>query len=149
MPEDMLRMFELARQGFSCSQILLIMGLEAQGKHDVEIIRAMAGLAGGMGFSGETCGALTGGACLLGLYAGKGTPGEQSHDKFDLMVSELVDWFKQQTAEYGGITCGHILGDDLRYKTVSVRCGNIVRDTYEKVKEILLNYGINPAGARL
>lgn len=149
MSEDMFRMFELSQQGFACSQILLTLGLEAQGKSNPELIRAMSGLAGGMGFSGETCGALTGGACLLGLFAGKGSPEEQSHDKFDLMVSELVDWFKEQvTAQYGGINCSDILGDDLQYKTVSMGCGNIVSNTYDKVKEILLNYGIDPTGAR-
>ncbi|MDO7787541.1 DVU_1555 family C-GCAxxG-C-C protein [Desulforamulus aquiferis] len=150
MSEDMFRMFELSQQGFSCSQLLLIMGLEAQGKKDIELIRAMSGLAGGMGFSGQTCGALTGAACLLGLYAGKGTLEEQPHEKFDLMVNELVDWFKEQVGtEYGGITCADILGDDLQYKIVSMTCGNIVGSTYDKVKEILANYGIDTTEVRI
>ncbi|CCO09204.1 DVU_1555 family C-GCAxxG-C-C protein [Desulforamulus hydrothermalis] len=149
MSQEMFRMFELAQQGFACSQILLIMGLEAQGKSNTELVRAMTGLAGGMGFSGDTCGALTGGACLMGLFAGKGSPEEQAHDEFDLMVSELVDWFKQRMGEeFGGITCGAILGDDLPYKAVSVGCGNIVSATYDKAKEIMLKYGIVPAEAK-
>lgn len=149
MSEAMFRMFELAQQGFSCSQILLQLGLEAQGKSDPDLIRAMAGLAGGMGFSGETCGALTGGACLLGLYAGKGTAEEQPREKFDLMVSELVDWFKDKhTSEYGGYNCSDILGDELQYKLVSMKCGNIVSEVYEKVKELLLAHGIEPTEVR-
>ena len=143
MSETMFRMFELAQQGLSCSQILLQLGLDAQGKSDPELIRAMAGLAGGMGFSGETCGALTGGACLLGFYAA-------DHEKFHVMVAELVDWFKEQGAsEYGGFTCSDILGEELQYRAVSMKCGNIVSATYDKVREILLHYGIDLAEERL
>ena len=90
MNEATLRMITLAGQGFFCSQILLSMGLEAQGKSNPDLIRAMAGLAGGLGFTGDTCGALTGGACLLSLYAGKGLPEEQEDEKLNLMISELV-----------------------------------------------------------
>ncbi len=32
MEDNRLRIFELSQQGFCCSQILLMMGLEAQGK---------------------------------------------------------------------------------------------------------------------
>lgn len=143
MSEEMFRMFELAQQGFACSQILLIVGLEAHGKSNPDLVRAMTGLAGGMGFSGETCGALTGGACLLGLYAGKGTADETPHDKFDLMVNELVDWFKEVAAEGGGVNCSDILGEDQVYKTATPKCGNIVSSTLEKVKELLSNNGID------
>ena len=63
--DEMLKMLELSGQGFHCSQILLFLGLEAQGKSNPDLIRAMSGLAGGVGFCGDTCGALTGGACLI------------------------------------------------------------------------------------
>ncbi|MFZ0931868.1 MAG: C-GCAxxG-C-C family protein, partial [Syntrophobacteraceae bacterium] len=59
--EEMIRMIHLAEQGFYCSQILLLMGLEARGKNNVDLVRSVSGLAGGIGFSGEVCGALTGG----------------------------------------------------------------------------------------
>ena len=141
MSEVMFRMFELAQQGFSCSQILLQLGLEAQGKSNDDLIQAMAGLAGGMGFAGETCGALTGGACLMGLYV-------TDQEQLKLMVAELVDWFKEQmTAEYGGFTCRDILGEELQYQTVSMKCGNIVGATYEQVRQILQQYQIDMTGA--
>ena len=74
MMDELLRMLELAGQGFHCSQILLFLGLEAQGKRNPDLIRAMSGLAGGVGFSGDICGALTGGACLLGLMRAGALP---------------------------------------------------------------------------
>ena len=60
--DELLRMLKLASQGFHCSQILILMGLDAQGKQNADLVRAMEGLAGGVGFCGDICGALTGGA---------------------------------------------------------------------------------------
>lgn len=146
---DIFHIFELHQQGYYCSQILMLLGLEAQEKSNPDLVRAMSGLAGGLGFTGQTCGALTGGACLLGLYAGRGGAEEEEADRFQLMVTELVEWFQEEHgANYGGITCEHILGDALQYKAVSMNCGNIVAGTYDKVQEILTKYGIDPAGGQ-
>lgn len=41
------RMMQLALKGYFCSQILIILGLEARGKNDSDLVRAMHGLAGG------------------------------------------------------------------------------------------------------
>jgi C_GCAxxG_C_C family probable redox protein len=145
--DEMLRMIALAGQGFYCSQILLFMGLEAQGKSSPDLIRAMAGLAGGLGFTGDTCGALTGGACLLGLYAGRGTPTEQEDEKLNQMVSELVDWFTEEFGKlHGGIRCETILGDD--HGSRATKCPNLVFGTYEKAKELLITYGFDLSGGR-
>lgn len=147
MTSDAVRMIELSGQGFYCSQILLFLGLEAQGKSDADVIRAMSGLAGGMGFSGDVCGALTGGACLLGLYAGRGTPEEDEDPKLNLMVSELVEWFSGQFGEmYGGIRCSAILDDDPKNR--SARCPSLVVGVYEKVKSMLVENGFDPTRAR-
>ena len=55
--DELERMQELKQQGFYCSQILVMLGLEAQGKQNPDLVRAMQELAGGLGFSGDTCGA--------------------------------------------------------------------------------------------
>jgi hypothetical protein len=142
MTEETIRMIQLAQQGFHCSQILLTMGLDAQGKTDPDLIRAMSGLAGGLGFSGDTCGALTGGACLLGLYAGKGAVEEEEDPRLNLMIGELVEWFSAEYGQlYGGIHCESILGDDPRNR--SARCPTLVLGTYEKVKTLLLENGLD------
>ena len=71
------------------------MGLEAQGKQNADLVRAMEGLAGGVGFCGDICGALTGGACLLALYAGRGLPDEGEDSRLNLMIADLAEWFSQ------------------------------------------------------
>jgi C_GCAxxG_C_C family probable redox protein len=145
--DEMIRMIQLSQQGFYCSQILLFMGLEAQGKNNVDLIRSMSGLAGGLGFSGEACGALTGGACLLGLYAGRGTPDEGEDERLNLMICELVEWFADEYGKkYGGIRCETILGDDPAAKTT--RCPTLVMGTYEKVKSLLSENGFDLSGGR-
>jgi C_GCAxxG_C_C family probable redox protein len=147
MMDELLRMLELAGQGFHCSQILLFLGLEAQGKRNPDLIRAMSGLAGGVGFSGDICGALTGGACLLGLYAGRGTPEEEDHPRLNLMINELVEWFSREYAERcGGIRCEDIIGDDSGKQ--SAICSGIVTLTYGQVKTILLDNGFDLSEGR-
>lgn len=137
--DDLLRMLELSSQGFHCSQILIRLGLEAQGKENPDLVRAMEGLAGGVGFCGDTCGALTGGACLLALYAGRGLPGEEPDPRLNLMISELHEWFSDEFAScYGGIRCSQILDDDPANQRA--RCPGIVTRTYDKVTSLLLDH---------
>lgn len=136
MNDETFRMIELAGQGFYCSQILMFLGLEAQGKENPDLIRAMAGLAGGVGFTGDTCGALTGGACLLGLFAGRGHADEEEDPRLNLMIGEFLNWFTEEYSSlYGGIHCEDILDDDPANQTT--RCPGIVTRTYERVKALL------------
>jgi C_GCAxxG_C_C family probable redox protein len=140
MNEVSMRIMELAQQGFFCSQILLLLALEAEGKENPELIRSMGGLAGGLGFCGKTCGTLTGGACLLSYYGGKGTEEEMNDDRLIGMIIELVHWFEANiAAKYGTCDCKDILGGDATNRAKI--CPKIVEDTYNKVREILLDNG--------
>ena len=145
------RMVELKKQGYYCSQILMIMGMDLQGKENPDLIRAMHGLAGGLGFSGETCGALTGGACLLALYAGKGRPADEEHQNTPKggpfavvdMIIDLVEWFKNGYGrEYGCIRCEDITSG--QSQNIATRCPRMVAGTFQKVKELLVENGIDP-----
>jgi len=142
MVVDAFRMFQLAAQGFCCSQIMLFLGLDEQGKENPDLIKAMHGLCGGIGRSGGTCGALTGGACLIGLNAGKGTPSEFGHAKINLMINDLLEWFEDI---HGSIECSGILDHSLdEGNEYPVQCGNIVSMTFSKVQEILTSYAEAP-----
>jgi C_GCAxxG_C_C family probable redox protein len=144
--DDLEYMGEIKAQGFFCSQILLKMGLELQGKDNPDLIRAVHGLAGGLGFTGELCGALSGGTCLLGLYAGKGLPEEEQDPRLVPMITDLVQWFKQEYGQsYGGIRCEDIVGDSS--KNMATRCPVVVAATYQRVKELLVENGFDLGGA--
>ena len=146
--DDLDRIRALKQQGFFCSQILLLLGLELQGKENPDLVRAAHGLAGGLGFTGETCGALTGGACLLGVYAGKGMPDEEDDPRLMFMVEDLVKWFKSEYGQaFGGIRCDEILGGDGR--NMGARCPTMVLGVFQKVKELLVENGFDLAGEEL
>lgn len=85
------RAFQLAQQEYHCAQILIILGLESQGKGNWDLVRAVDGLKGGLGFSGKLCGALTGAVRLLGLHAGRDPFEEESGFSLAQMTMELVD----------------------------------------------------------
>lgn len=143
--DDMQRIMVLREQGFFCSQIILNMGLEMQGKTNPELVRAMHALAGGLGFTGELCGALTGGASLLGLYAGKGTPEQEDDPRLLFMVEDLVKWFKAEYGEqFGGIRCEEIIAGESQNTTR--RCPVMVAGVFQKVKELLVENDYDLSG---
>ena len=143
--DDLEKIISLRRQGFYCSQILLLGGLEMMGKSNPDLIRAMHGLAGGLGFSGELCGALTGGACLIGLYAGKGIPEQEEDARLSFMVEDLVKWFKAEYAEqFGGIRCEEILAGS--HENLLNRCPMMIAGVIQKVNELLIENGYDLTG---
>lgn len=135
MNDDAFRVMGLAMNGYQCSQILVAIALEAQGRENEELIRAMSGLTGGMGV-GKTCGALTGGCCVLGMYAGHGKEGGAQDERLPAMLNDFVAWFEAEyRPRYGSIDCHDIVQDDMRNKLA--RCPAIVTESVAKLKEIL------------
>ena len=107
-------MLSLYDEGYDCAQILMRLVLDAEEKENPDLIRTLAGLNGGIGGSGHTCGCMTGGACLLAYYAAKGASEETTHEKYREMSHKFVEWFEAYTAEYGGTECSQILDYDSR-----------------------------------
>ncbi len=122
---------ELGMDGYCCSQIMVILGLEMQGKTNPDLVQAVAGLCNGL-FSGETCGIISGAACMLSLFDREAAAG--------YLIPELVAWFKDAYMPlYGSMRCQDIIGDNLGNRLS--RCPEIMSATYEKSLEILAEYG--------
>lgn len=147
MNDDMFRLMELSGEGYCCSQAIVQMGLEAQGRSDPVLIRAIGGLCGGMGTGKNVCGALSGAVCFLGLYLGKGGPEEEARPEFPRLTTALVDWFTRQYGHrYGGIDCLRLLeGNQANH---AKRCPQIVLESYLKAVELLAQAGIPLDGSR-
>ncbi len=122
-----MELMALDGKGYHCSQILLLLALRQMGRENPDLLRSMGGLSYGLGHSNKTCGALLGGAALLGLYCGKGTDGEREHDMFRMMVRRLVEWFRDELCS----DCG------------STKCGLLVRSVWEKCMELLEENGVD------
>ncbi len=134
MNEEDFRVAELALKGYKCSHILVQIGLDALGRENPELLRAMSGLANGMG-SGLACGALTGGCCLIGMYAGGGGEGRDEHEKLQRMLEEYVDWFREESLRFGGSDCQQISGSNPMQR--AERCPGLILESVRKAREIL------------
>ena len=142
MDNTVFQMIKLNAKGYCCAQIILILALEARGKTNADLVRSVGGLCFGINRSGEVCGALSGGACLISLYAGKGADEEVPDSRYMTMVGELVEWFTRAADnEYGGTRCHEIIE---RFPDRSI-CSLIVADTYRKCMDILVSHGFDPA----
>lgn len=135
------RMLELSGQGYYCAQILLILAMELEEKENPDLVRAMGGLNGGLGFRGELCGALTGGCCMLSYFLGKGEPEEMEDPGTNEILGEFVQWFDQTIgAQYAGCNCHDILEGNPANKMQ--RCPEIVEQVFQKCFELLQEHGI-------
>lgn len=139
MLED--RISELLGQKFHCSQIMMQLGLDALELEEPDLVKAMSGLAGGLGGCGRNCGALTGGVCMLSLFAGRGTPEEEADPDLTAMVSEFLAWFEEA---YGSPDCGDIIQGDR--DNIPRTCPQLICACGRKALELLNSYGFS-AGA--
>jgi hypothetical protein len=146
MDDHMIRMMQLSKKGYVCSQIIMQMVLDIRGEENPSLIRALAGLGYGCGSGQATCGALTAGACVLALYAAKGSDDETESNLFMPMLEQLSDWFSQKiVGGDGGITCDAIVGENGPAVSKG-KCGQIVFDTFKKTLEILVENGFDLSG---
>lgn len=140
----LLRVMQLAAAGYCCSQILALLALETQGEENRGLVRAMTGLCKGLGGCEEVCGALSGGACVLALYAGQGSDEEIPNPALGYMLADLNEWFRQEFgALYAGVACHNILGEDACGPPHKERCGDLVARTFGRCLEILASNGID------
>ena len=130
------RVMELSRYGYFCSQILAILALEALGEENPGLVRAMGGLNGGVGYSQGCCGCMTGGACLISYFTGKGEDTGFEDPQHNPAMGEFTKRFEEEmTAGYGGIDCRDITKGNPA-KRVEY-CPQIIAATFEKCMEIL------------
>ncbi len=145
MDDASIRILQLGSQGFCCSQILIQLALDDMGLENNDLIRAMAGLCEGLG-QGELCGVATGAACVLALYAGKGTAQEETLESLPAMLAEFMGWFEERGTTWGGIRCEDItLASGGRNDAV---CGDIMQQARAVLLGILDAHGIDPSRSR-
>ena len=132
---------ELSRYGYFCSQILAILGLELAGEQNPKLVQAMGGLDGGVGYSRNNCGCMTGGACMLSYFTGKPDDLEVESLNHKPALAEFTQWFQDEmTADYGGINCEDIVGTNPA-KRVEY-CPQIIAACYTRCMEILEEKGL-------
>lgn len=151
MDDAQLMVLELAGKGYSCAQMVIIGGLRLMGRENPDLVRAMSGLAQGVACSGGVCGAFSGGACLIGLYCGKGLDAEAPRPEYPLLMDALLEWFREEAKAGGAVSCDAILG--LNQAAVCrgmdpERCGTLVAACWTKAVSLLVEYNIDPMQGR-
>lgn len=133
------KLFKLSSSGFCCTQIMLKLALDDEEKENEDLLKAVSGLCRGIGGRQKSCGVLTGGLGILGLYGAKGKDTEYPKQNYSDMTEEYIEWFKN---EFGSEECRDIIGvydfaNDSGSEGYMVKCGDILLRSYEKVVEIL------------
>lgn len=135
------RVMELAQMGYECSQILMMIALDLEGKSNPDLIRAVSGLSRGMRSGAKPCGCLSGGACVLGLYGGKGEDEEIEDPEMKDYIGEYVSWFEATVGScYGGTDCFQIVEGD--FSRAVATCLPIMEASAEKLIEMIEIYDL-------
>ena len=85
------------------------------GLQEEALVRAMGPLGGGIGATGATCGALTGGVAVLGRAFGKRAPEDAEDPRMWKASHEYARRFEAEVAApFGSVNCRDIAGVDWR-----------------------------------
>ena len=135
------RVMELSQYGYFCAQIMAILMLDMTGEENPGLVKAMDGLNGGVGYSQGCCGCMTGGACVLSYFTGKGEDTAFEDANHKPAMAEFTKWFEEEmTAEYGGIDCRDITKGNPANRVAY--CPQIIAASFEKCVEILQDRGL-------
>jgi len=132
------------KQRFNCAETVLRAGIETL--HLPVIPQGIAtGFGGGMGGKGFTCGALTGGIMVLGLYHNRTDPQDKKNYRQVLLhTRELIKYFE---AQFGSSNCIDLTNYDLTDKEQArqfyqdsakiKKCAYVVQTVAARIPEII------------
>ena len=95
------------KRGCNCAQSVLLAFGDVTGLEDETALRLSSSFGGGLGRLREVCGAVSGGAMVLGLLRGYADPGDREGKKAHyVLVREFAERFREQN---GSIICRELL----------------------------------------
>jgi C_GCAxxG_C_C family probable redox protein len=132
-------------EGYSCSQSVFSSFAPELGLDREMALRVATAFGGGMGYRGDTCGAVTGAFMAIGLKHGRLRPDdEETRDLAYSLVNRFVEEFK---AIHGSIVCRELLGFDLNTPEGArlseerwpdrMPCRDLVKDAARILEELL------------
>ena len=132
-------------EGYNCAQAVLTCCGRDYGLSKETAVKVAQAFGGGMGRTGNVCGAVTGAMMVIGLKrsAASGTDSQAKQDAHRL-TQELLSRFK---ARNGSILCRDLLGCDLSTEVglrkahdsglTKTLCPKLVKDAAEIVEDLL------------
>ncbi len=108
-PEEMReKAIDLFQQRLHCSQVLAMVGLEKLGIEDPSVIKALGAFGGGIGGTGNICGALVGAASVIGTLYSRSSLEEKENPRMWAATKAVMKNFEELAAPHGGINCAQI-----------------------------------------
>jgi C_GCAxxG_C_C family probable redox protein len=101
---------KLHLQGFNCSQAVFSTLAEPLGFDRALALKIASPFGGGIGRTGETCGAVSGALMALGLHSGFSEPDPQAKERVYALAREFMHRFEQQ---HGELSCKALIGVDI------------------------------------
>ncbi|MCI5208682.1 MAG: C_GCAxxG_C_C family protein [Candidatus Electrothrix sp. ATG2] len=141
---------QLFNDGFHCSQAVLCACAELfrDEPPSSEVVAAMAPFAGGMGSTGQVCGALSGALATIGYTLGKTTPQQDNHKQMCSVSYAMIQKFTEITQAHGSIQCSDIAQVDWKDKeavqyfrknpdSTRKNCVKVVRETSNVLYDLI------------
>lgn len=108
-PDEMRdKAIELFTRRLHCSQVIAMVGMEKLGIEAPEVIKALGSFGGGIGGTGNICGALVGATCVIGSLYSRGSLEEKENPRMWNATKLVLKEFQELTHQYGGINCSQI-----------------------------------------
>lgn len=129
-------------KGFNCAQSMLSEYGPELGLDRETALRVSGAFGGGMGKTGNMCGAVTGALMIIGLkYASVDVKDKKAKKKTEDMAREFMSAFE---ARNGSIVCRDLLGCDIsspeaekQKKQLKKACSGFISNAVKLVEEIL------------
>ena len=111
-PKNMLpgKAAEHFRQGYNCSQSVLLTMFEHWGGNNELVPKIGTAFGAGIGRCGSVCGALTGGVMAIGIRYGTNEPSAEKRAKAYDVGRRLYEQFAERN---GSVLCRELIGYDL------------------------------------
>jgi len=148
-PDEMReKAIDLFTKRMHCSQVLAMIGLEKLGVSDPSVIKALGSFGGGIGGTGNICGALVGAVSVIGSLYSRSSLEEKENPRMWAATKAVMKQFEDLTAAHGGINCCQIARVDWMdrdqvkdfYGNPESRrqhCINVVGETAKALGELL------------
>ena len=132
------------RNGFNCAQAVFSTYSSDLGLDEETALRIAGGFGAGMGYIGETCGAVTGAIMLIGLKHGKvKSEDDAARERTYALVQEFARKFIELN---GSVKCKELLEYDIsnpseleivrENKLFETICPKLVKDASEIIEEL-------------
>ncbi len=133
---DNLEILRLKSEGLCCSQIMVRLVLDMLERENQDLVDFSRGLCLGFGSPAGACGILTAGICILAMYMAG------DNERIERVRQGFITEF---TAMAGGSSVCKEISGGFYPKMDPEKCGSLLAQTHDRLMEILVENGIDPA----